>query len=157
LNKNLHYLAVMSALTLPDICSALENPDGRAHHSRYESWWETWKSSDYHFTGEELYMLRCGMLHQGRSGHSDLQYDRIVFMIRPGFHLCLSINTDKTGREEMVLQLDANIFCRDMIASVRSWYETKKDDANVKKWLPFVLTFRPQGLPPHFVGMPVIG
>ena len=154
--RKLHYLAVVSVLTLPDICSAMESHNGSAHSKLYESWFDKWKLRDYDsfLTGHDLYRLRCGGLHQGRFGPPGMQYDRIVFMIEGAMHLVVSANSG--GVKESVLQLGATEFCRDMTQSVRVWYEAKKDDANVKKHLPLVLQFRPQGLPPHFVNIPLI-
>jgi hypothetical protein len=33
-----HYLALSAVLTVPDICSALESPDGEANGARYKAW-----------------------------------------------------------------------------------------------------------------------
>lgn len=36
----LYYLALMSALTIPDIAAALESSDGLASGARYAAWYE---------------------------------------------------------------------------------------------------------------------
>ncbi len=64
LDKNLHYLAVASALTLPDLCGALEAEDGIARPAHYKTWYDKWLAPKYDvITSQDLYMLRCGVLH----------------------------------------------------------------------------------------------
>ena len=157
LDRGFHYLAVVSALTLPDICAALESPDGRTTRERYKAWYNSWVKNKYPMiSDDDFYRLRCGVVHQGILGPQGMQYSRIVFTL-PGharMHACIS--RDNAGVIESALQLDAISFCRDLMESVNEWYAAKQNDANVQKNLPRLLQFRPNGLPPHFVGLPVI-
>lgn len=155
LEKKIHYLAVVSVLTLPDVCSALEADDGRATPQRYKDWVDKHVSPIYsRLTGQDLYMLRCGVVHQGRLGPRHMQYDLIVFTIEGAMHN--NISQYDGDKNQLVLQLDANHFCHDLIKIVRQWYAEKENEPNVKRNLPFVLQLRPKGLPPHFFGMPII-
>jgi hypothetical protein len=54
-----------------------------------------------------------------------------------------------------VLQFDAVRFCREMAGAVRNWYETTKNDSNVKRNLPNLVRLRPNGLKPY-IGSPLI-
>jgi hypothetical protein len=157
LDRRLHYLAVASALTLPDICAALESEDGETKKERYRAWYDLWLGPRYPMiTSNDLYRLRSGVVHQGIFGPNGMQYNRIVFMLpgRAKLHCCIS---SIDNNSEAVLQLDADTFCLDMIGSVRSWLASKSTDASVQKNLPRLLQFRPHGIPPHFVGFPLIG
>jgi hypothetical protein len=157
LDRGFHYLAVASSLTLPDICAALETENGETSKMLYQKWYDTWIGPKYPMmTGTDIYRLRSGVVHQGIFGPKGMQYDRIVFML-PGRHtLHRNISSHIAGGTESALQLDATIFCRDMIAGVKSWYAAKSNDPNIVANLPRVLQFRPNGIPPHFVGVPVI-
>lgn len=154
------YVSVAMCLSLPDICVALESDTGETDSAGYIDWCEQWLDEDYDtvLTGKDLWSLRCGVLHQGqfgpknRVGQKKMSCDRILFMVQPGFHLCRSIQDDID-----VFQVDARQFCDDMLDSVRRWYHAKQQDQHVMQNLPRLVQFRPNGLPPHFVGMPMIG
>ena len=151
LERGFHYLAIVSSLTLPDICAALESANGQTSQPLYRAWYDAWLGPKYpDITSFDMYRLRCGTVHQGTFGPPGMQYERIVFMIRGkgSFIHCNIVDN--------VLQLDSERFCHDMIESVKSWYNAKANDPNVQTNMPRVLQFRPNGLPPHFVGMPVI-
>ena len=155
LDIQLHYLAVVSVLTLPDVCSALETKRGETDPKLYEKWVDERVSPTYpQLTGHDLYRLRCGVVHQGRLGPRGMQYDLIAFMITGAVHR--NIFKHAGAQHKSVLQLDVNLFCRDLIQIVREWYVEKTDEPNVKRNLPFVLQYRSNGLPPHIAGMPII-
>ena len=44
---SLHIVSIMSALTIPDICGALEHSDSRANRSRYMAWYREWMEDKY--------------------------------------------------------------------------------------------------------------
>jgi hypothetical protein len=152
LDAQFYYLAVVCALTLPDICSALESEDGTSTSTKYMAWCDTWFLDSYpNLTSTDLWSLRCGVVHEGKLGHPKMQYSRVIFTfpIPSGnvFH-----NNILNG----ALNLDARIFCQDMINSVSCWYSQKKDDIYVKANLPRMIRLYPDGLPPYIVGVPVI-
>jgi hypothetical protein len=152
LDNGLYYLAVMLALTLPDICAALESRDGQTSGSRYKAWYTSWLASRYStLTGNDLYRLRCGVVHQGRFGPSSMQYSRILFTIPnpQGNVFHNNIIND-------ALNLDTQTFCQDMLACVKRWYASKENDPNVIQNLPHLVQFREYGLAPYMVGMPLI-
>jgi hypothetical protein len=39
LTARLYYVAITTALTLPDICAALESPDGTTSGPKYKAWY----------------------------------------------------------------------------------------------------------------------
>jgi hypothetical protein len=152
LDAGLHYLAVASALSLPDVCAALESPTGTTSGAQYKAWYDAWLAPLYpNITGDDIYSLRCGVVHQGRFGHPKMQYSRVLFTIPNA-----SRNVFHNNILDDALNLDAPTFCKDIIASVMKWYEAKKTDPAVEVNLPRLLRLHPNGLPPYMVGMPLI-
>ena len=152
IKSKLYYLAVAMALTLPDICAALESEDGLTSSKKYKAWYSENLAEKYpRMTDVDCYSLRCGVLHQGRCGHPNSQYGRVIFTIpnaqRNVFHN--NIIND-------ALNLDAPQFCADVVQSVRDWFVGSQHLVNVKANLPNLVRFRPHGLSPYMVGMPVI-
>lgn len=70
LAAGLYYLAIAMALTIPDICAALEAENGETNQQKYKAWYESNLAYKYtNITAQDCYSLRCGVLHQGRCGH----------------------------------------------------------------------------------------
>lgn len=150
LAAHLYYLAIICTLTLPDICSALESENGETDRDKYKAWCDTWFLDSYpSLTSTDLYSLRCGVVHQGKSGYRKMQYSRIIFALPNSNFIHNNVCDD-------ALNVDAETFCRDMLKAVSRWYTQKKDDTWVKANLPRLVRFYPKGLPPYIVGVPVI-
>lgn len=67
-----HYLAIVVSLTVPDICAALERDPAQRRKigETYVAWCKTNLEPHYtHFTAEDCYRLRCGVIHEGKFGH----------------------------------------------------------------------------------------
>lgn len=75
LENELYFVALSSALTLPDICGKAAYPDERSSRKRYISWYDE-KIGKYeknpedkddmpYLSGEVIYSLRCSLLHEG--------------------------------------------------------------------------------------------
>ncbi len=151
LAAGLYFLAIVSTLTLPDICSALESPNGETTRQKYKDWCDAWISMYPEITSLDLWSLRCGVLHQGRLGHAAMQYGRILFTVpnRNGNFFHRNVIND-------ALNLDAITFCRDVLQCVAVWYAAKQSDIHVQANLPRLLKFRLNGLAPYMVGIPLI-
>jgi hypothetical protein len=54
------------------------------------------------------------------------------------------------------LNLDVMIFCHDVMDGVRDWLRANQNNAVVQINLARIVQFRPQGLAPYMVGMPLI-
>jgi hypothetical protein len=152
LAARLYYAALLVSLSLPDICAALESPDGQTSSAKYKVWYDAWMAPLYpQMTSNDLYSLRCGVVHQGRMGHDRMQYARVLFTVPNAqgnvFHRNLLNDA---------LNLDVIIFCRDMVQCVEQWYAAQQNDPNVLANLPRLVQFRPRGLSPYMVGMPLI-
>lgn len=157
--KESYLIGIYTSLSIPDICAALQSPNGESKKTKYVNWCNQWLSSKYYIpivdkhtlTGEQCYAFRCGVVHQGRSQHADLGYSRILF-VDPKSKNCFHNNVINDA-----LNIDAGIFCSDMVASAREWLEANKDNENVVKNMPYLLQKYPQGIAPYIVGVPVYG
>lgn len=64
--SGLYYLALLGALTLPDICGALNSENGRASGPKYRDWLRKYipEQAD---EADDIYGPRCSLLHQGQA------------------------------------------------------------------------------------------
>jgi hypothetical protein len=152
LDAELYYLAVAVSLSLPDVCAGLQSQSGQTGPSKYRKWYDEWLAPQYpSLTAHDAYGLRCGVLHQGRMGNPKMQqFSRVIFAVDPSagiFHR----NVIKDA-----LQLDATVFCRDVLNAVSRWYAAKKNDPNVQANLPRLVQLREKGISPYLVGIRVI-
>jgi hypothetical protein len=153
LANNLYYLALQSTLALPDICSALISPNGQTSGRQYIDWYDRYaKEADSNaIDGEDCYKFRCSALHQGSSEHKKSSYSRILF-VEPsvkGFVFHNNILNDS-------LNIDLNIFCNNMIESVRKWIDSVKNDSVFIENYKHFMKRHPNGLAPYIGGIPVI-
>jgi hypothetical protein len=152
LNNGMYYAAITVALTLPEVCAALEASNGRGSSEKYKTWYNTYLADLYPLISDDFcYSLRCSVVHQGKFGRLGEQYSRILFTIPDGRGIVFH-----KGIINDALNLDAITFCRDIMDGAKRWYAAKQGDPNVLKNLPNLVRFRPKGLAPYMVGMPLI-
>lgn len=158
LTAELFYVAVATALALPDVCGALEASNGTATRERYKQWWRKWLGSKYAFhTEDDVWSLRCGVVHNGSFGHRNSQFDRVVFHLpspQVYWHNTLFKNCSDTG--VTVLVLNPVTFCNNMVEAAAQWLVANEHDPNVRKNIARVVQSRIDGFPPCFSGVPVI-
>lgn len=151
LDCGVYQLSLSMALCLPDICGALESVNGYATGKKYKAWFDKYVSSKYNgnLTGSDCYYFRCAFLHQGTTEHEKSSYKKILF-IEPHQGLILHNNVMNDA-----LNIDINIFCRDIISGVKEWLKEIQDSEQFK--INMEKTFRryPNGLPPYIGGIPV--
>lgn len=151
LEFNLYYLALQSTLTLPDICGALESQDGQATKNKYIDWYNNYFNEPGFLSAEDCYYFRCANVHQARTTHENLEYSRILF---------LEPQTTSVTMHNCVLNkglcIDINIFCNNMIASVRNWLTLVQNNTNFQNNYPNIIKRYPDGLSPYIKGAPVI-
>jgi hypothetical protein len=153
-----HYLAIAVSLTVPDICAALEcDPAQRREIGKtYIAWCKTNLEPNYkHFTAEDCYRLRCGVIHEGKFGHPKTPYDNVYFGV-PNTREFVNHDGLITWNGKTGLQLDARMFCETMIAAARGWLVSSATNPNVSTNMPHLVHLRPEGLPPFVNGVPVI-
>lgn len=119
--------ALFITLTLPDICSRLESDNDRTNGEKYAQWFDKYLGSVYtkqmidapftFMSGDDCYVLRCSMLHQGFGDVSHQKkkgvLDRFYFTALPQHRI----------RNGPVIHLNTEIFCREMLAGVAAWLE----------------------------------
>lgn len=97
LESNLYFVALSSALTLPDICGKAAYPEESSSRRRYISWYNEEigkyeknpedKENMPYLSGEVIYSLRCSLLHEGNpnmnndSLRADLPIDHFSLVI----------------------------------------------------------------------------
>jgi hypothetical protein len=86
----LYYLALAGALTIPDMCAALESKDGETAGPKFIAWFDknfahrhVTNKGETILTGAQCYGYRCSFLHQGRMQHRQ-SGDRRLFFFEPG-------------------------------------------------------------------------
>jgi hypothetical protein len=155
IKNGFYYISISTCLTLPSICMCLESDSGDTKgkdRTLYIEWFDLYFKKKYQMlTGNDLYILRNGVIHNGRFGHDNMSFSRILFTIptpdKNYFHK--NILND-------ALNVDAITFCNDIVCSVREWESKNIENANVKRNLPRLVEFRPNGLAPYMVGVPLI-
>lgn len=145
IRARLYYLALGSALCLPDICAALEDANGETNGPKFRTWYRRWVvgSGSYSLEAEECYHYRCAYLHQHRTQHSKSRYKRILFL-EPGgpvtSHRCTYHEADG-----VILGLDIPELCDEIIGGVMNWWDAKKDDPVVQQNLNEAMRLHPAG------------
>ena len=127
---NLYYMSLMAALTIPDICGALDSPDGRTTGERYTEWFRKHLGAIYgeSFTGEDCYYFRCSLLHQGSTEHPNSKYKKIIFVepTATGSVFHRNVLND-------VFNIDVRIFCLDLISAAAGWLEQVEETTLYKQ------------------------
>lgn len=146
------------ALVIPDICGALESPNGETSGSIYMAWFDSHVAPIYShggrppmLTGDNCYRFRCSFLHQGRTQHPRGGYNRILF-VEPG----ASTNVFHMNVLGDALNIDVRLFCLEMVAAARNWLSTVSATLPYETNLSAFVRRYPTGLSPYIVGVPVI-
>jgi hypothetical protein len=154
LENNLYFLSLFTALSMPDICGAIESQDGKSTSIKYEIWFNKYVASQYEgfLTGADCYKFRCSLLHQGSSQHYKSGYSRVLF-IEPSNTTNVCVHK---GNINDALIIDVCIFCRDIINGVNQWLKKVENTESYKANCDKFMRRYPNGLNPYIVGIPVI-
>lgn len=164
LGAHLYYLSLFVALSIPDICGALESDDGQATGKKYKAWVDHYlvrarpdKYGD-RLSAEHIWQFRCALLHQGRTRHANCEYKRIMFF-EPGIdtgikglHCCIVGEKLK----DKSLMIDLQQFCTDIVSGVNLWLINNQTNSNYIANYKNFIRCHPNGISPVF-GAPVIG
>ena len=152
IQAELYYVAIVMALTLPDICAALETENAYSGRDEYKKWYRENLAGKFPAMSDaDCYSLRCGVVHKGNLGLKGSEFSRVVFSLPNSRRITMHNNIMNDS-----LQFDAVQFCHEIIASVRAWYNTHAGNENVQRNLPNIIQLRPEGLAPYIVGLPII-
>jgi hypothetical protein len=157
--SNFFYLAIALALTLPDICSALQTKNGKTNDGLYRKWIKKYLKEIPGLSPSDCWSLRCGVIHEGNLKIKNEQKHRVIFTLphSSGARMLGGFTIVHQQEGVRALQVDAVQFCEEMIAGVRAWYKHLADDPVVLKNLPGLVRFRPYGMYPFNQGIGVIG
>jgi len=139
------YSALFVALTLPDICGKYQYPKVKGSGKRYSLWFDKYLLHLYTMTfrdetqvflsGDDCYALRCSFLHEGSSeithqnAREVLNNYMFVYPVQNSFpthNNFLTINGTKT------LQLQVDIFCKEICDAVETWLRDIENDQSIK-------------------------
>jgi hypothetical protein len=153
LNANLYYLSLFSALTIPDICGAMNSENGEAKREKYIAWFDRYITPEYRgfLNGDDCYYFRCSLLHQGSSQEKRSSYRRVIFVEPSAANTVLHCNVMNDA-----LNIDVRIFCNDLVGAAEKWLEENENTDLYKKNHDKFMRRYPNGLPPYVVGVPVI-
>jgi len=144
-------MALQTALILPDICGALQD-DGEASGEKYRNWVrDNFCIKNIYIKPDEMYRLRCAVLHQNRSTHEKIKYNQIIFTTP---ECNVHVHACHLGD---ALSLDIESFCNEMIESVESWLKEYAADTNFLQNEKLCLKLHPNGILPYISGVPVYG
>lgn len=120
----------MVALTLPDIAGKIDDPQ-KASGARYIDWVEKYLTPTYtlknphsgaahvFLNGGDCYALRCAFLHEGSD---DVSKQRAAQALEKFQFVApkagMFIHKNQVGKK---LQLQVDVFSRDVVASVKTW------------------------------------
>ena len=145
-DKN-HHAALFVALTLPDICAALEH--GSATGARYAAWFET-NLPDYKgfLSGRDCYALRCSLLHQGKDDISEQRIREVLehyVFLESGAHCNLFADISINGEDLSFLQLNAAAFCEDLCRAAETWISSVSSNTDIRNRLKSTIKIHKPG------------
>ncbi len=149
------YAALVVALALPDISGWVEDPT-LGPRERFCNWFDRYVGKRYESSGSKLlpphnflsgddcYALRCALLHEGRDdiahqkARASLERIQFVAPRRGSIIHCNQVNQK--------LQLQVDIFCRDICLGVRDWLASiPESDKTRRDRLPELLKIQIEG------------
>ena len=164
LDAGLYYAAVSMTLSVPDICSALETNAGHSRFGkiepRYKAWCKQYMEPRFgSFDADDCWALRGGVIHNAMlSKHPKNTRGRLLLMPpNDSQNIVHELVVRNCGDPpESGLQLYIPQFCEMMIEVATEWYEAEADNPIVQQNLPDLVRYRPEGMAPYMVGLPVI-
>jgi hypothetical protein len=153
LDSNLYFLVLFSVLAIPDICGAIASENGKATKDKYKAWFDKYVAPKYNgfVSGENCYLFRCSLLHQGSSQHPGSNYKRVIF-VEPSATTYIFHNNILND----ALNIDVRIFCNDIISGAEEWLNENENTDLYKRNSDIFMRRYPNGLSPYIVGVPVI-
>ena len=136
------YAAITLALTLPDICGAINVPGKNNSQARYSAWFDKYVGDKYSMTnhdgnvcifmnGNDAYALRCALLHEGISNVSN-QRARSEVQEKFIFHHSRVAYLHKL-KDKGKLLIDIKTYCNDILNGVSEWQNDVSNDIDDRR------------------------
>ncbi|MCK0168421.1 hypothetical protein MWU52_12725 [Jannaschia sp. S6380] len=172
IDSQYYFLALTTALSVPDISAAIGSDDGRATKKKYIAWYDDWVLPRFSinkrkrlqtvgiespvdiknpFTGAECYYYRCAMLHQARSTNAYSAFSRVLFVEPKSTSVWMHYNTINDA-----LLIDLPSFCHEVTQGYRDWIAAVQENDNFRKNMASTMQRHREGLAPYIIGVPVI-
>lgn len=158
LAARLFYVALYTAITIPDIAGSLESDDGFASQAKYAAWFDRYMGPEYGrcLSGDDCYYFRCRLIHQGTAQLSGQRPSiQRIFFVEPRDGNIIHRNSFDI-RGSKALLLDVSIFCKDMVEQARAWLPVARSGYNFARNDAKSIRRHPSGLHPYVIGLPVI-
>lgn len=151
------FAAVPLALTLPDVCGAIDEPDTRSR-GRYIRWWDAYMARRYvvwpdgdedpqwepftYLPGTDAYALRCSYLHAGTDQIEGAKtaHRRIRFLGPP---TPLAFGYD---RSTLTLNIGLEQFVEWVCLAVETWMRDRVHDAGAQERLRGLVSIIPSAI-----------
>lgn len=104
---------------------------------------------------EQLYNLRCIILHEGSFNPSVITIPRLIVVAKNPNLIMENCIIEANGSKVVIY--DAPILCENIIKAVQIWENNNKDNAQIMENLKNIVHIHPDGIMPYFKGVPVIG
>jgi hypothetical protein len=148
---DLHLVALGMAVALPDICAALIDPEGRTGPKQFKEWCSNnLNGKEFSFvTPDDIYSMRCGVLHQGRYGDLKHNVARVIFTPPSGVTF-----TNCKINDAYIYSVSE--FCNNICDCAENWYKLNEESPIIKSNIKRMMQYYKNGLPPYIEGLTVI-
>ena len=157
INAKLYYPALVVALTIPEICSALcEERKVHIKQLQYVTFVNKYATPfGLGLEGLACYRLRGGVIHRGNAaGHAFSEVSHVIFTVPESAVEVHGLSMQSGKNTAGVLSIIP--FCAAMTQAAERWYEDYHADKTVIRNFPKLLSWRAEGVYPFIVGTPVI-
>lgn len=150
------FAALALALTLPDICGALENPGPGKSKARFVDWWDRYMAHHYavypdageswqpftYLPGTEAFALRCSYLHAGTDdvARPDTALTRVRFLGPP------SAAAFGFNPQTRTLAIGLEQFVDWVCGAVETWLAERAEDPEVHSRLSGLVSIIPSAI-----------
>ena len=131
LNGGLYITALISALTLPDVCGKAEHPQLQTS-ARYTKWYDVFVK-DGSLSADDVYALRCGLVHEGSVEPKRMDNVKFVLMSNAytqplGVDFCFdAMVTHADGSSERKITVYVGFLCTVICKAAQAYYQANRE------------------------------
>lgn len=152
-----NWLAALAlALTLPDICAAVDDPGPHKSRARYAKWWDQYVAPQYlatpgpkddwvvhsYLPGQDAFYLRCSYLHAG----TDVMDGKNQLMNRVRFLGPSNVRRFGLDEETRTLTIPINMFVESVCSGVGAWVADHANDSQAQERLAGLISVLPSAI-----------